>query len=97
MSNKANPNDIDFVTLIDWKIFEAKESEIINGFRLKGAKENYNVDAYSVKIYPDNHSKYVLTKSDLAYWYNWFTRTKKNRKRQTFAKGFLEIVFNFEN
>lgn len=93
VSNKENPKDIDFVTLIDYETFFEKESLIDKQFRLKGAKDFYGVDAYTLIIYPESHKKHFFTKSDSMYWYNWFSRTKKNAKKQSFNKGFLELKF----
>lgn len=30
----------------------------------------------------------------MAYWYNWFSKTKANRAGKKFAKGFVEINFS---
>lgn len=95
VTNKTNPNDIDFVTLIDHNIYQKKRNVIDNRFRLKNAKEIYNVDAYTVEIYPEDHPKHSISKIDLVYWNNWFSKTKKNRAKKNFPKGYVEI--NFEN
>jgi hypothetical protein len=92
-SNKDNPNDIDFVTLINYETFFEKENLINAKFRLKGAKTFYEVDAYTLIIYSENHKKHFFTKSDSSYWYNWFSKTKKNARKQSFNKGFLELKF----
>jgi len=62
VTQKANPNDIDFITLIDHEIYKQKRSAIDAKFRLKNAKEFYNVDAYTVEIYPDGHRKMAFQK-----------------------------------
>lgn len=68
ISNKKNPGDIDFVTIIDHQIFEKKESFIEQKFRLLGAKEKYLVDAYTVRKYPEDHRKYSIYHGELVYW-----------------------------
>lgn len=91
---KEHPNDIDFVTIISYEIFESKEKLIHENFRLEGARKNYGVDAYTIRQYPKEHKKYMLYHSDWVYWYNWFSQTKKNRAKKKYSKGFIEIEFN---
>lgn len=91
---KEHPNDIDFVTFIDHKVFEVKEKLIHENFRLEGASRSYGVDAYTVRQYPKEHAKYMLYRSDWVYWYHWFSQTKKNRAKKKHPKGFIEIEFN---
>ena len=93
MTQKINPKDIDFVTLINHNIYKEKRTLIDSKFRLKRAKENYNVDAYTIEIYPEGHSKHSISKIDLVYWDNWFSKTKKNWAKKTFPKGYIEINF----
>ena len=94
VSNKMNPRDIDFVTLIDFKIYEENEKLIESKFRKYGAKNHYErIDAYCVKIYPEDHKKSSISKYDLVYWRNWFSETKKNRAKKKFPKGFIELKF----
>lgn len=67
VSNKPNPNDIDFVILIEHEIYEEKRDRIDAKFRLKGAKQWYSVDAYTVELFPEGHSKYLICQSDLVH------------------------------
>lgn len=94
VTNKLNPNDIDFVSIIDADIFAEKEELIESKFRLKSAKTEYQVDAYTVKKYPINHKKRLISQHELVYWNNWFSETKKNRMKKKFPKGFIEINFS---
>ena len=55
ISNKMNPNDIDFVTLINHEYYASHRELIDSKFRLKGAKETYGVDAYALDIFPEEH------------------------------------------
>lgn len=92
VSSKLNPNDIDFVTLLDFRTFNKHQDAIEKEFTLWGATRHYhNLDAYTVKVFPEDHPEGVLTKSDLVYWGNWFGRTKPNRSKITFPKGFVEV------
>jgi hypothetical protein len=77
VTSKEHPNDIDFVTFINHEVFDSKEKLIHENFRLEGARKKYGVDAYTIRQYPENHAKYMLYQSDLVYWLNWFSNTKK--------------------
>lgn len=92
ISTQINPGDIDLVSLIDYQLIEKYESELKRFLNRQG-KENYGIDGYIVRVYPQGHNKYVQTKSDLIYWESWFSKSKKNRKKQRFPKGFVEIKF----
>lgn len=94
VSNKTNPRDIDFVTLIDYEVYEKNEQLIESKFRKNGAKNHFeSIDAYCVKFYPEGHKKSSISEFDLVYWRNWFSETKKNRAKKKFPKGFIEIKF----
>lgn len=94
VSTKSHPSDIDFVTLIDYTIYEKYEKLIEEKFRMQHAKNYYKfIDAYTIKIYPENHQKHFITEYDLLYWERWFMETKKNRNKMRFPKGFIEIKF----
>ncbi len=93
VTQKTNPRDIDFVTLIEHEVYKEKRSEIDDKFRLSRANEIYNVDAYTIEIYPEGHGKHSISKIDLVYWDNWFSKTKKNWAKKTFSKGYIEIRF----
>lgn len=93
VSHKEHPNDIDFVTFISFEIFEAKEQIIHKSFRLSGARQKYEVDAYTIRQYPEGHPRHMLYQSDRLYWFNLFARTKKNRAKKKYPKGFVEIEF----
>ncbi len=94
VSQKQNPNDIDFVTLVDFQVYETHEQLIESQFRRQGAKLVYpKVDAYVVKHYPVGHEKRWVTAYDLAYWQDSFGKTQKNRAGQRHPKGFVELKF----
>jgi len=92
VSNKINPRDIDLVNLIDHKSVDKYEKEL-KQFTRQMSKEKYGVDGYIVRIYPEGHPKFVRTQSDLVYWENWFSKTRMNRRKQRFPKGFIELDF----
>lgn len=92
ISTQINPRDIDLVSLIDYRFIEKYELEL-KRFLNRDGKNNYGIDGYMVRVYPEGHDKYIRTKSDLIYWESWFSMSKKNRRKQRFPKGFVEIKF----
>ena len=90
------PNDIDFVTIIDYDIYLTYEQEIDKRFNKFSAPLFYEkLDAYILKVYPNTHEFYMAYKSDYAYWYDWFSSSKKNiRTNQRFNKGFIQLNFD---
>ena len=94
VTNKRNPNDIDIVTIIDFDIANAKKRLLEEKFLNKGAIKMFKIDAYIVRLYPQNHPQYSKSLSDLLYWYHWFSKSRKSRSRKRFPKGFIEISFD---
>ena len=92
ISTKIDPRDIDLVNLIDFRLVDRYEKEMM-AFIKRAGKENYGIDGYIIKIYPSGHEKFARTKSDLIYWQNWFSISRRNRRKQRFPKGFVEINF----
>ena len=93
VSQKSSPRDIDFVILLDYQIVEEKKAIIKSNFLNADSLKEYNLDAYIVKIYPEEHDNYKYTKSDLSYWNDWFTKGKKNRAGVRPPKGYVEIEY----
>lgn len=91
VTQKESPNDIDFITLIDSEIYEEKEKLIDTSFTKDGARKKYGVDAFTVRIYPEKHPKFALTTGDLAYWYETWQTSRKDRFGRKNLKGFLEL------
>ena len=96
VTNRSNPKDIDLVNLVDFEIVEEKYDLIKSKFINKKALKNYKIDAYLVRIYPKGHKDHFKTVSDLLYWEHWFGHTKKNRAKQRFKKGFIEVSIHKE-
>ena len=92
VTKKEKPNDIDLVTFLDFENTKDIHSEL-ESFKEPLSKTVYQVDAYIVYTYSQNHKKYFFQQSDTAYWMDRFTKTKVNRKGQRFKKGFIEIIF----
>jgi len=94
VSNKQSPGDIDFVNIVDSETVFKKKELIENNFINAGVLKKYQIDAYLVIQYPETHSHFIRTQSDLLYWNDWFSKTKMNNLRKRFPKGFVEIKFN---
>lgn len=91
---KENPNDIDFVTIIDHEVYTLHELLIECRFRRQGARTQYGkLDAYTVKNYPQGHERRWVTDFDLIYWQDSFGKTQKNRAGHRHPKGFVELKF----
>ena len=89
ISTKINPRDIDLVNLIDYKLVSTYETEL-KRFTTSLGKEEYGVDGYIVKVYPEEHKEYMRMESTLIYWQNWFSTSRRNRSKKRFPKGFVE-------
>jgi len=94
ISTKVNPRDLDIVTVLSFEDYEKNKTDLSQKFISHNARKNYKVDAYIVGKYPENHEKYIFTQSDLLYWMNLFEKTKVNKRKQQFRKGFIQINFN---
>jgi len=92
VSQKENPNDIDVVTFLDYKIFELRGNEIISQFLSFSLEEKF-LDAYIVTQYPDNHPNFKLFENQKREWSKRFSsdRTGEN------LKGFIKIIFPQKN
>lgn len=95
VTKELKPNDIDLVSFIDYKIVEKFELEL-KSFIYPLSKSIYNVDAYIVKVYPSDHEKYKLYKSDSLYWLHQFLKTKPNKQGKQMNKGFIKIDMSHE-
>jgi hypothetical protein len=92
---RDNPGDIDFVSFVDYKIYEAKKTLIDSRFNKYGAPNHYGalVDAYVSPVYPPQHENAFNTKSDEMYWLQQFSYTKPDRQKKKYPKFFIKIKF----
>jgi len=93
VSNKVHPKDIDLVTVIDYRDHEKQRKNIERKFISRKARDIFNVDAYIVPQYPISHIRHSFYQSDLAYWRNLFGKTRVNRAKRQFEKGFVQLNF----
>lgn len=94
-NKKSNPNDIDFVSFVDFKVVDDKVELLDERSRRLGVKNFYGnlIDAYICPVYPENHQKAFYTKSDMLDWQNQFSYTRPNKNKERFSKGFITIKF----
>lgn len=80
------------MNLISHQLVDKHETDL-KQFLGKAGKENYGIDGYIIRIYPVGHPKHVITQSDLVYWEDWFSKSRLNRRKRRFPKGFIELEF----
>jgi len=85
VTQKLNPKDIDIVSFIDFNKYETQEKLFKE---LKAHYKDLNIDCYFVKKYSEKHKYFIRYRTDMLYWNDLFT---KSRKRQN--KGYLKIKF----
>jgi hypothetical protein len=94
-NKKHRPNDVDFVSFIDFKLYENHLKLIETRFEKYGAKKFYGklLDAHVVPIYPDNHRRVFITKEEELAWLHLFSKTRPNKEGIRHLKGFIKIKF----
>ncbi len=90
---RRNPKDIDLVILLDADIYLNHQNRLDQHFLSAQGKKSYGVDAYLIKLYPVGEKENVFTRSDTAYWRDWFGRTRRNRAKKRYPKGFIQLNF----
>jgi hypothetical protein len=93
VSTKTEPNDIDAVFFIDFKVCERKKSSLDNEWFNGSQKNTKGLDLYYSIVYPPAHSRYYLTHLDRLYWEDLYGHTRIDDSGKQFEKGFLEIKF----
>lgn len=91
VSRKINPNDIDVVILLEYQIQEQFESLIRSKFTAIKTWKTTNVDAYILKLFPEDHQMFKSTTFDKYYWVDKFSNSKINKEGKSFSKGFIQI------
>ena len=95
VTQKNTPKDIDLVSFIDFRLIEVNRHKL-DVFTYPLSKDLYNVDAYIVKLYPDNDENLVFSKSDTFYWFHHFQKTRPNKDGEKLYKGFIKIDLSHE-
>jgi len=93
VTNKKNPNDIDFVSLVDFSVAKEREDIIRREFIRNDALKRYGLDAYLLIVYPEDHKLRNHTKLDILYWNDWFTKSRKDKRGKRYPKGYVELEF----
>ena len=83
------PNDIDIVTFVNFDLVD-KLNEVLTSFKYP-VSLNYGMDAYIVRVFPDNHRLFALYRGDWHYWFDRFSKTERNRRGNSYSKGFIEL------
>lgn len=91
ISRKINPNDIDVVILLEYQIQEQFESLIRSKFTAIKTWKTTQVDAYILKLFPEDHQMFKATAFDKYYWVGKFSNSKINKEGKSFSKGFIQI------
>ncbi len=95
VTKALKPNDIDIVSFINYSIVKQHIQELQN-LIFPLSFDNYKMDAYMVRTFPETHDKYSHTRSDSLYWLHHFLKTKPDKRNRTFSKGFIKIQYKYE-
>ena len=91
-TNKANPNDIDFVTHVDaLKVDESSEiqNKILEISNSHEIKKEFLCDVFFIPSYPQAiPDLYMHTMNRIKYWRKWFGYDRKMN-----PKGIIELEF----
>ena len=81
---KFAPNDIDIVTLIDYRLYNTYEKELLD------LKKRYvgTLDFYFLIDYPETHKNISRTQFDKTEWRFLFSTDRRKK-----SKGFISINF----
>ena len=91
MSKKLNPNDLDFVAFIDYRIYQQKEEQI---FRIVEKFGYLKLDNYVSQIFPKEHSRHSETIHYKDYWTPLFSSSRRDPETNVqIPRGFIEIIF----
>lgn len=102
VTKKLNPNDIDFVTFWDYKIYEPNRDLLETRFvkdksKITAFHASYqNLDAFAVPVYPESHKRFNSYKFDYGYWFELFYKTRENRIGKAFKKGFIQLNYQYK-
>ena len=82
-----NPNDIDFITWIDWRIYES-QSKDLKVLREKRFEHGSKLDGYILPFYPEQHRKGYLNEINEKQWLFDWAYDDDNRN-----KGLIKLKF----
>jgi hypothetical protein len=92
VSQKENPNDMDFVIFLDYRIYEAQEAFLDQFWTF--SLEDEGMDAFLVRVFPEDSVEYhSITQRQREKWLEVYTQTKPSQYEKILPKGFIEINF----
>lgn len=94
VTQKENPNDIDFVTFIDYSIFEPLEAQQRLEDFWSYNLEAQGLDSYLLGVYPPEHADYPIYQYHLKNWQIKYTNAKVNDEPVENQKGYVELIFS---
>lgn len=87
VTKRKMPGDIDLVTFIDTRIIAARSTQLAD-FKFSASLSRFNVDAYIIEVFSAGHVNAFFTESDKTYWYDLFTKTKRDFRAANYPKDF---------
>ncbi|MDX2305414.1 MAG: hypothetical protein NW226_21565 [Microscillaceae bacterium] len=92
VTQKQNPKDIDMVTFLDYRIFEAQEPFLDKFWTFN--LEDQGLDAYLLRLYPPEHPDYIQeTAFYQQEWQEVYGSTADKEGEEIFPKGFIQLNF----
>ncbi len=92
VTQKVSPNDIDCLIFLKYDWFEINWLAF-SDFKTAIKQDYKDLDVYFLIEYPENHKHRIFTDTDIFYWKDWFSKTRKNHSGKSFQKGFIELKF----
>jgi hypothetical protein len=94
VTQKLNPKDIDFVTFLDWQVYEIKEKwKELDRF-WSFSNEDKGLDAYFLAEFPEKHKNYGEFHSLREGWLLRYGYTRRDEQQRAHPKGFIQINFS---
>jgi hypothetical protein len=85
-TQKFNPNDIDFVTFLDFETYEHFDKEIAD-FKQRRYTRSMGTDGYFIKVYPPEHRLCHLYEIERKRWLFDFSTDYKTHQ----SKGIIQL------
>lgn len=90
-TTKELPNDIDFVTFVDYRICRSCEEKI---FKLGNRWENKKlINCYFVPFSYPGHPRFIQSQLAYDYWKNLFSSDREDFEGKSNPKGLIKISF----
>lgn len=93
VTQKLNPNDIDFVTFLEGSIFENKEKHKEMDRFWSFSNEDKGLDAYFLAEIEEWHPDYIELVRFKNVWAKRYSNGSKGDYLHTIQKGFIQITF----